>query len=57
MRSRLHLHVTNQRFADQIDPFPKNLNKTLPVLETLGRPIIDPVIDEFGRDRLHPKRI
>ena len=42
---------TYQRFADQIDPFPKNLDETLPALEALCQYIIDPVIDRFGRDR------
>ncbi|MBW4652601.1 MAG: hypothetical protein KME20_06115 [Kaiparowitsia implicata GSE-PSE-MK54-09C] len=41
---------TYQRFADQIDPFPKNLEETLPALEVLCQYIIDPVIDGFGRD-------
>jgi hypothetical protein len=41
---------TYQRFADQIDPFPKNLNETLPALDALCQYIIDPVIDGFGRD-------
>ncbi len=40
---------TYQRFADQIDPFPKNLDETLPALEALCQYIIDPVIDGFGR--------
>ncbi|MEP0929156.1 hypothetical protein NC974_18830 [Leptolyngbya sp. SLC-A1] len=39
------------RHADQIDPFPKNLDETLPVLESLCQYIIDPVIDGFGRAR------
>jgi hypothetical protein len=42
---------TYQRFADQIDPFPKNLEETLPALEALCQHILDPVIDGFGRDR------
>ncbi|MGF1517110.1 MAG: hypothetical protein ACFCVB_04810 [Nodosilinea sp.] len=42
---------TYQRFADQIDPFPKNLNESLPALEALCQYIVDPVIDGFGRDR------
>jgi hypothetical protein len=41
---------TYQRFADQIDPFPKNLDETLPALEALCQHILDPVIDRFGRD-------
>jgi hypothetical protein len=42
---------TYQRFADQIDPFPKHLEETLPALEALCQYIFDPVIDGFGRSR------
>jgi hypothetical protein len=41
---------TYQRFADQIDPFPKNWEETVPALEALCQTIIDPVIDGLGRD-------
>jgi len=41
---------TYSRYADQIDPLPKNLGETLPALEALCQHIIDPVIDGFGRD-------
>ena len=42
---------TYQKHSDQIDPFPKNLTETIPALEVLCEHIIDPVIDEFGRER------
>lgn len=42
---------TYARYADQIDPFPRNLGETLPALEALCRQIIDPVIDRFGWER------
>ncbi|MBW4482079.1 MAG: hypothetical protein KME14_06020 [Tildeniella torsiva UHER 1998/13D] len=42
---------TYRKYADQIDPFPKNPEGTLPALEALCQHIIDPVIDAFGRDR------
>ena len=46
---------TYQRFADQIDPFPKNLDETLPALEALCQHIIDPAIatlaDQLALDR------
>ncbi len=42
---------TYRKYADQIDPFPKNRNETIPALEALCEYIIDPVIDEFGRER------
>ncbi|MGB3491948.1 MAG: hypothetical protein WBA57_04425 [Elainellaceae cyanobacterium] len=42
---------TYRNYADQIDPFPKNLEETIPALEALCEHIIDPVIDAFGRER------
>jgi hypothetical protein len=39
------------KYADQIDPYPKNLEETIPALQTLCQHIIDPVIDAFGRER------
>ncbi|TVQ11972.1 MAG: hypothetical protein EA368_04775 [Leptolyngbya sp. DLM2.Bin27] len=42
---------TYQRLADQIDPFPQNLDETWPALEALCRQIVDPVIEGWGRDR------
>ena len=42
---------TYRKKADQIDPYPKNPQETLPALEALCKYIIDPVIDEFGCDR------
>nr|WP_317036710.1 hypothetical protein [Nodosilinea sp. E11] len=41
---------TYQRYADQIDPFPKNLDETMPALEALCQHLVDPVIEAFGRD-------
>jgi hypothetical protein len=41
---------TYRNYSDQIDPFPKNQDETIPALEALCQYIIDPVIDEFGRD-------
>ena len=42
---------TYRKYADQIDPFPKNWDETIPALEGLCEHIIDPVIGEFGRER------
>jgi hypothetical protein len=42
---------TYQRHAEQIDPYPKNLEGSLPAIESLCKYVIDPVIDEFGRER------
>ncbi|MBV9385359.1 MAG: hypothetical protein JOZ78_02910 [Chroococcidiopsidaceae cyanobacterium CP_BM_ER_R8_30] len=42
---------TYRNYADQIDPYPKNLEETIPSLEVLCQHILDPVIDYFGKDR------
>ena len=42
---------TYRKYADRIDPYPKNLEETLPVLEALCHHILDPVIDHFGREQ------
>ncbi|PPT07741.1 hypothetical protein CKA32_001019 [Geitlerinema sp. FC II] len=42
---------TYHKYRDRIDPFPKNPDETLPALYRLVEEIVDPVIDEFGRDR------
>jgi hypothetical protein len=42
---------TYRRYADQIAPYPKNREETIPALVSLCQHIIDPVIDGFGRER------
>lgn len=42
---------TYRRYADQIDPYPKNLDASIPALKALNQFILDPVIDYFGRVR------
>jgi hypothetical protein len=42
---------TYRKYADQIDPYPKNLEETIPALAELCQHIIDPIIDAFGRER------
>lgn len=42
---------TYQKYADRIDPYPKNLEETIPALEALCHYILDPVIDRFGREQ------
>lgn len=42
---------TYRKFADQIDPHPRNPSETIPVLEALCQHILDPVIDHFGQER------
>ena len=43
--------LTYHKYADQIAPYPENLEETLPALEALCQHILDPVIDHFGRER------
>jgi len=42
---------TYRRYAAQIDPFPQNRDETIPALAALCQHILDPIIDEFGRER------
>ncbi|MCT7974266.1 hypothetical protein [Laspinema olomoucense] len=42
---------TYRTYKDQIHPFPENLQETIPAISALIEAILDPVIDEFGRDR------
>jgi hypothetical protein len=42
---------TYQKCADQITPYPENLEETIPALEVLCQNILDPVIAHFGRER------
>ncbi len=42
---------TYRKYANRIDPYPKNLEETIPALEALCQHILDPVIDHFGRER------
>lgn len=39
---------TYQKDADQIDPYPKNLEETIPALQALCLHILDPIINHFG---------
>ena len=42
---------TYWKYAELIDPYPKNLEETLPALKALCQHILDPVIDYFDRER------
>jgi hypothetical protein len=42
---------TYRKYATQIDPFPKNLDATIPALKALNQFLLDPVIDHFGLNR------
>ncbi|MGP1383006.1 MAG: hypothetical protein ACTS2F_05560 [Thainema sp.] len=42
---------TYRKYADKINPFPSNLDETIPAIEDLCQHIVDPVIDRFGRER------
>ena len=44
---------TYQRFADQIDPFPRNHLETIMALQALAESLLDPILHQVGRDRLH----
>ncbi len=42
---------TYQKYANRIDPYPKNLEGTIPALKALCQHLLDPIIEHFGRDR------
>ena len=42
---------TYRKYVDRIDPYPKNVEETIPASQVLCQHILDPVIDHFGRDR------
>lgn len=42
---------TYQKYADQINPYPQNVQETLTALQALNQFIVDPIIDYFGQDR------
>lgn len=42
---------TYQRYVDQINPYPQNLEETIPALQVLCQHILDPIIDHFGKER------
>lgn len=41
---------TYHKYVDKINPFPANIEETLPALQELNKFIIDPIIDYFGID-------
>ncbi|WP_448573827.1 hypothetical protein [Trichothermofontia sp.] len=42
---------TYQQYASQINPFPQNIDETLPAITALCEQIVDPVIEQFGCER------
>ncbi|WP_254567547.1 hypothetical protein [Oscillatoria sp. HE19RPO] len=42
---------TYRTYKEQINPFPDNPQETIPAILALIEAIVDPVIDQFGRDR------
>lgn len=42
---------TYQRFAGQIEPYPRNLEESLPAMQALCTMLLDPIIEQFGRSR------
>lgn len=41
---------TYKKYAQLIDPYPKNISETIPALQALNQIIIDPIINNFGRE-------
>ncbi|MEM8637746.1 MAG: hypothetical protein AAGG51_02855 [Cyanobacteria bacterium P01_G01_bin.54] len=41
---------TYQRFREQINPYPANLEASIPAMQALCEVLIDPIIDQFGRE-------
>jgi hypothetical protein len=39
------------RLRARLDPYPKNLEETIPALQALCQQLLDPVIDYFGKER------
>ena len=42
---------TYQKYADQINPYPRNLEETVPALQALYLHILDPILEYFGEER------
>ncbi len=42
---------TYRKYGNDINPYPQNLEETIPALEALCQHILDPVVDHFGRER------
>jgi len=41
---------TYRKYADSINPWPENIEETMPALQALAEIILDPVIEHFGRE-------
>ena len=41
---------TFQKYSDNINPYPQNIEETLPALSKLFENIIDPIIENYGKD-------
>lgn len=41
---------TYQKFADCIDPYPQNLEESIPVIQALGERLLDPIIERYGQE-------
>lgn len=42
---------TYRKYVGQIDPYPRNLEETIPALQALCQHILDPVLNYFGKER------
>jgi hypothetical protein len=41
---------TFQKYSDKINPYPQNIEETVPALKELFENIIDPIIEHYGKD-------
>jgi len=41
---------TFQKYSDSINPYPQNVEETLPALSKLFENIIDPIIENYGKN-------
>ncbi|KAM3099945.1 hypothetical protein ACKFKF_13235 [Phormidesmis sp. 146-12] len=42
---------TYQKHQDLINPYPQNIDETIPALQALCQHLLDPIIDHFGKER------
>lgn len=42
---------TYRKYCDCINPYPQNAEETIPALQAVCQHLIDPIIDQFGKER------
>jgi hypothetical protein len=42
---------TYQKYRDSINPYPQNLEETIPALQAICEHLLDPIIDHFGKEQ------